>query len=196
MAKNKKNLVGENMEWELIFSLPGCKASLSPEGHLMFTQHFSSPPYPGPSSCTPRCWPLLHIAALSNLPNAVTSQANQPPGGTSGQAKRFQLGTMEALHVMTNKALSFSLFQRRCEPESEDKTSFVILEKKLRVNGKTRFFRWNFTNLRLVTSEPLLNWLHFYSAAQQCDGTPKHFAVAPHSPIYPHVHAPMGGCCH
>lgn len=54
--------------------------------------------YPGPSSCTLPCWPLLHIAALSNLANACDDPSQSaPPGGrgrggrgdTSGQAKRF-----------------------------------------------------------------------------------------------------------
>lgn len=163
MAKNEpKNMsVGTRGEsWVSLFQEALC---LVLKVILCLRSYFSSPPYPGPSSCTLRCWPVLHIAALSNLPNAVTSQANQPPGGTSGQAKRFQFGTMWALHVMTNKVMSLlhSLhsFSIGVSQSLRTKCPFDPRKKKnLLVIGTTRFFRWDFTHLRRGNQWTIGKW--------------------------------------
>lgn len=111
--------------------------------------------YPGPSSCTLPCWPPLHIAALSNLANAVTSQANQPPGGTSGQAKRFQLWTVWTLHVMTNNVMSLShslCSLAKVWARVRGQNVLSLLENKLLGNGMAHFLGWDFTHSLLTTA--------------------------------------------
>lgn len=120
--------------WELSFSIPSSKP-LCLVLKVIPCLRCSIFVLPGPPSHIPWPWPLLHTAALFNLPNAVMGQANQPPDGHWGQAKHSQLWPMWIHSVSWQTKWYFChtacTHHWSCYPDSECKIFSLFNETNL-----------------------------------------------------------------